>query len=340
MELTELFEVPVVGAPLAGGPSTPELAAAVSEGGGLGFLAAGYRPVEEVERELARVRALTSRPFGVNLFYPAREQVDDAAIAAYAERLRAEAERYGVEPGEPRWSDDGWEAKLELVARERPAVVSFTFGCPDREVVESLRAVGSAVWCTITSAAEAEAAAGAGVDALVAQGCEAGGHQGSFRDDAEEAVSVLALLQRIARVTERPLVAAGGIATGRAVAAVLAAGASAAQLGTAFLLTPEAGTSEPHRSALRSGRPTKLTRAFTGRRGRGIVNRFMAEHGGRAPRGYPEVHFVTAPIRAAARAAGDPEALNLWAGQSYPLAREEPAGAIVERLAGELRAVA
>jgi nitronate monooxygenase len=329
-----------VGAPLAGGPSTAELAAAVSEAGGLGFLAAGYRTVEELERELARVRDLTSRPFGVNLFYPVREQVDGAAIAAYAACLRDEGERYGVEPGEPRWSDDGWDAKLELVAREPPAVVSFTFGCPTREVVESLRAAGSAVWCTVTSAAEAGAATAAAVDALVVQGSEAGGHQGSFRDDDEEPVSVLALVQQVARVTDRPLVASGGIATGRAVGAVLAAGASAAQLGTAFLLAPEAGTSEPHRTALRSGRPTRLTRAFTGRRARGIVNRFMREHEAAAPSGYPEVHFVTAPIRAAARSAGDAEAINLWAGQAYPLTRQEPAGAVVERLAAELKALA
>ncbi|HET7760624.1 MAG TPA: nitronate monooxygenase [Gaiellaceae bacterium] len=330
--------MPVVGAPLAGGPSTAELAAAVSGAGGLGFLAAGYRTAEELERELGRVRALTSRPFGVNLFYPARDEVDDAAVAAYAERLRAEGERYGVEPGEPRWSDDDWDAKLELVAREPPAVVSFTFGCPDSEIVESIRAAGSAAWCTVTSAAEAEAATAAGVDALVVQGGEAGGHQGCFRDDGEEPLSVLALLQQVARVTDRPLVAAGGIATGAAVAAVLAAGAEAAQVGSAFLLAPEAGTSEPHRSALRSGRPTRLTRAFTGRRARAIVNRFMRDHDAEAPAGYPQVHFVTAPIRTAARAAGDPEAINLWAGQAYTLAREEPAGVVVERLIAELNA--
>jgi nitronate monooxygenase len=207
-------------------------------------------------------------------------------------------------------------------------------------VVESLRERGSAVWCTVTTAAEAGAASGANVDALVVQGSEAGGHRGSFLEEAELPVSILALLERVARVTDRPLVAAGGIATGHAVAAVLAAGASAAQVGTAFLLAPEAGTSEPHRAALRSGRPTRLTRAFTGRRARGILNRFMREHERAAPRGYPEIHFVTAPIRAAARAVSDVEAINLWAGQAYSLAREEPAGAIVERLAAELKAVA
>ncbi len=340
MDLRELLQVPVVGAPLAGGPSTPELAAAVSEAGALGFLAAGYRSAEELERELGRVRALTKTEFGVNLFYPAREEVDEAALAAYAERLRGEGERFGVEPGEPRWSDDAWEAKLEVVARARPAVVSFTFGCPDREVVETLRSAGSAVWCTVTSASEAEVATRAGADALVVQGSEAGGHQGSFLGDDELPVSTLALVQRVARVTDRPLVAAGGIATAHAVAAVLDAGASAAQVGSAFLLAPEAGTSDPHRSALRSGRPTRFTRAFTGRRARGILNRFMRDHDAEAPRGYPEVHFVTAPIRAAAREAGDAEAINLWAGQAYALAREEPAGAIVERLSADLEGAA
>jgi nitronate monooxygenase len=326
---------PIVGAPLGGGPTTPALAAAVSEAGGLGFLAAGYKAPDQVADDIAAVRALTARPFGVNVFYPAREPVDDAALEAYADSLRPEAVRYGVVPGEPRWTDDGWEAKLDLVARERPAVASFTFGCPNRDVVEALRASGSAVWCTVTSAPEAEQAAAAGVDALVVQGAEAGGHQGAFRDRGQEPLSLLALLQVVRRVTDRPLVAAGGIASGAAVAAVLEAGAAAAQIGTALLLTAEAGTSEPHRRALRGDAPTRLTRAFTGRRARGIVNRFMIDHDASAPTGYPEIHYVTTPIRAAAREQGDSEAINLWAGQAYGLAREEAAGEVVERLAHE-----
>jgi len=324
-----------VGAPLSGGPSTPALAAAVSEAGGLGFLAAGYKTAAAVADELAEVRRRTARPFGVNVFFPVRERVDEPALEAYAERLRGEAERYGVEPGEPRWSDDDWDAKLELLARERPAVVSFTFGCPDREVVEPLRSVGSAVWCTVTSAAEAQEAAAAGVDALVVQGSEAGGHRGSFSDATATPTRLLDLLGAVRRATSLPLVATGGIATAEAVAEALAAGASAAQVGTAFLPTPEAGTSAPHREALRGARPTRLTRAFSGRRARGLVNRFMDDHDAVAPLGYPQVHYVTTPIRAAARAAGDPEAINLWAGESYRLAREESAGEVVERLASK-----
>jgi nitronate monooxygenase len=324
-----------MGAPLSGGPSTPALAAAVSEAGGLGFLAAGYKTAAAVEDEIAEVRRLTPRPFGVNLFFPVREQVEEGALAAYAERMRGEAERYGIEPGEPRWSDDDWDAKLELVAREQPAVVSFTFGCPGREVVETLRSSGSAVWCTVTLAAEAEQAAAAGVDALVVQGSEAGGHRGSFSDATATPTRLLDLLAAVRRATSVPLVATGGIATAEAVAEALAGGASAAQVGTVLLPTPEAATSEPHRRALRGDRPTRLTRAFSGRRARGLVNRFMDDHDAAAPLGYPEIHYVTTPVRAAARAAGDAEAINLWAGEAYRLAREESAGEVVERLAAK-----
>jgi nitronate monooxygenase len=331
-----LLDVPIVGAPLAGGPTTPALAAAVCEAGGLGFLAAGYLTAAAFAADIDALRGLTSRPFGVNVFYPTRDRVDPAGLAAYADRLAAEAARHGVVAGEPRWTDDGWEAKLEVVRRERPAVVSFTFGCPDREIVEELRAGGSAVWCTVTSPAEAEQAGPAGVDALVVQGGEAGGHQGSFHDGSEDPFPLLTLLQLVRRVTSLPVVAAGGIATGAAITGVLAAGASAAQIGTALLLAPEAGTADAHRRALCGDRPTRLTRAFTGRRARGIVNRFMRDHDGAAPAGYPEIHHVTAPIRAAARASGDAEAINLWAGQGYQLTRERPASELVEELAHAL----
>jgi nitronate monooxygenase len=327
------LEIPVVGAPMAGGTSTPALATAVSEAGGLGFLAAGYQPAGEVERELAEVRAATPRPFGINVFVPSRPEVDQDAIAAYAESLAGEEERYGAELGEPRWDDDGWEAKLDLVARERPAVVSFTFGCPDREVVAALRAAHVSVWCTVTTAAEARLAAAAGADALVVQGAEAGAHQGSFDDTDDPPVALLELLRVVGGATDLPLVAAGGIADAAGVAAVLAAGAFAAQIGTALLLTPEAGTSAPHRAALAGDAPTVLTRAFTGRRARGIDNRFIREHEPLAPRGYPQVHHLTAPIRAAARAAGDSDGVNLWAGEAYRLAEERPAAEIVRRLA-------
>lgn len=331
-----MFEVPIVGAPLAGGPSTPALAAAVSEAGGLGFLAAGYKSAAAVEDDLRAARALTSRPLGVNLFVPGRDRVDDELLAAYVERMRPEAERYGTELGEPVWTDDGWSAKLELAARERPDVVSFTFGCPDRETIESLRSAGCRVWCTVTSAEEARTATAAGVDALVVQGAEAGGHRGSFHDGDDEPRALAPLLDAVRRATGLPLVAAGGIGTADDARAALTAGAFAVQLGTTLLRTDEAGTSEPHRRALAGAGATRLTRAFSGRRARGIVNRFMDEHDRFAPSAYPHVHHLTSPIRAAARAAGDPGGVNLWAGTGYRYAASGSAAELVERLGAQL----
>ena len=331
------LDVPIVGAPLAGGPSTPALAAAVCEAGGLGFLAAGYKSASVVQNELEELRTLTSRPVGLNIFFPVREPVDEEALTAYVERMRVEGERYGVAPGEPRWTDDDWEAKLKLVARERPDVVSFTFGCPEREIVESLRSSGCTIWCTVTSVAEARQAADSAVDAIVVQGAEAGGHQGSFRDHDQEPGALLALLPEIRSATATPLIAAGGISSAAGVAAALAAGAMAAQIGSALLRATEAGTSVPHREALAAGaQPTRLTRAFSGRRARGIVNRFMLDHDAFAPRGYPEIHYVTSPIRAAARELGDTGGLNLWAGTAYRNAQEASASELVERWGREL----
>jgi nitronate monooxygenase len=335
MAVLDRLERPIVQAPLAGGPSTPALAAAVSEAGGLGFLAAGYKPVDAVRADLEALRELTARAFGLNLFAPPARPADAAAVSAYAATLGAESERRGVPLGSPRRDDDGWEAKLALAVAERVPVVSFTFGCPPREVFERLHAAGVEAWVTVTTPAEARLARDAGADALVVQGVEAGGHRGSFDDTAGSDLGLLAALQLIGAAVELPLVATGGLAGGRSIAAVLAAGAAAAQLGTAFMRTPEAGTSPAHRAALAAGDPTALTRAFTGRLARGVVNRFMREHSDDAPAGYPEIHHLTAPLRAAARDAGDAGGFHLWAGQAHALAEELPAGELVRRLAAD-----
>jgi nitronate monooxygenase len=331
------LEHPIVQAPMGGGPSTPALAAAVCEAGGLGFLAAGYRSAAAVRDEIAELRRLTERPFGVNLFVPGPVQSDRGALDAYASALAGEAERYEVELGEPVHDDDGWEEKLALVVDEQVPVLSVTFGCPSQAEVEAVHAAGCALWVTVTTAGEAASAQAAGADALVVQGVEAGGHRGSFDEGAPGELGLLALLQLVGAATDLPLVATGGVASGRGVAAVLAAGAAAAQLGTAFMLTTEAATSPAHREALRGSGPTALTRAFTGRSARGIENRFMREHEAEAPPGYPEVHHLTAPVRAAARERGDADGFHLWAGQAHPLAAELPAGELVRRLADEAR---
>jgi nitronate monooxygenase len=326
---------PIVLAPLAGGPSTPELAAAVSTAGGLAFLGSGYLAADRLADDIRSTRALTDEPFGANLFVPGLPSQPDA-VARYEDILRREAARAAVDLGEPRFSDDDFGAKVDLVAREPVAVVSFTFGCPPADTIDRLRGAGSEVWVTVTTPAEAEQAEATGADALVVQGGEAGGHRGGFTD-ADEPVGLLPLLQMVAAVTDLPLVATGGIGTGAAVAAVLIAGARAAALGTAFLRCPEAGTSPVLRAALQSGEPTSLTRAFTGRTARGIRNRFLTEHSAEAPSAYPEVHYLTAPLRQAGRAAGDPDLVNLWAGEAYPLTEEIPAADLVRRLHDDAR---
>jgi nitronate monooxygenase len=327
--VADVFEWPqIVLAPLAGGPSTPELAAAVSDAGGLGFLAAGYLAPDVFAERLRRTRELTSEPIGVNLFVLEDVGVDDDAVTAYARELEPEARACGVQPGEPRFDDDRLDDKLEVIVRAGVEVVSTTFGCLPAETVARLQQSGTQVWATVTAAHEARAARDAGVDALVVQGAEAGGHRGAWRDDGK-ATPLLELLASID--VGLPLVATGGIAGRDGIAAALAAGAQSAQVGTAFLLCPEAGTSEPHRRALRTGGETAFTRAFTGRSARGIVNRFMVEHPD-APSAYPHIHHLTAPLRAAAREAGRTDGINLWAGVNFGRAEELPAAEIVGKL--------
>ncbi|MEV0250495.1 nitronate monooxygenase [Nocardia sp. NPDC050712] len=333
MILDEL-QTPIVLAPMAGGPSTPELTAAVSEAGGLGLLAAGYLSVEETAARIEKTRALTGRPFGVNLF-AAGAPTPPAEFAEYLATLAADHE-----VGTPKYDGDAWDEKIDLLVVAPVPVVSCTFGCFDAEQVDRLHAAGSEVWVTVTSVAEARIAAAAGADALVAQGAEAGGHRATFADrvadDATDPLGLLALLQLLTAAVDLPVVATGGITTGAGLAAALAAGARAAQLGTVFLRCPEAGTNSIHRGALGSETPTMLTRAFTGRRARGLRNRFLLEHTD-APAAYPEIHYATAPLRAAARAAGNADEVNLWAGQTHALTPELPAGELVAQLSSEAK---
>jgi nitronate monooxygenase len=339
--ILDRLAVPIVLAPLAGGPSTPPLAAAVSNAGGLGFLGAGYLAATALQEQIAQVRTLTSGPFGVNVFVPGTP-AEPEAVAAYAARLAAEAQRAGADLGQARFDDDDWDNKLALLAADPVPVVSFTFGCPQPGVIGALQAAGSEVWVTVASPADARQAEAAGADALVLQGAEAGGHRSSFTDDpgADEGFGLLALVQLVHAQSALPLVAAGGISTGGAVAAVLAAGASAAQLGTAFLRAAEAATPQVHRDAVAGSGETAVTRAFTGRLARGIRNRFLHEHSAAAPSAYPEVHHLTSPMRRAARAAGDPDLVNLWAGQTHELSRDLPAAELVAVLAEEAREAA
>lgn len=325
---------PIVQAPMAGGASTPALAAAVSEAGGLGFLAAGYLIPRDVRSQIRATRKLTDKPFGVNIFVPDTSTVDGPALARYRDRLVTEATRYGVELGDAVDEDDGWIGKLAVVREERVPVVSFTFGVPDSFVIAELQEAGSTVVVTVTSATEASKAAAAGADALCVQGMEAGAHRGMFRNAGPpDDTALLPLLRKVSAAVDLPLIATGGLSSGADVAAVIVAGAAAAQLGTMFLLCPEAGTNPLHREALTREGPTAMTRAFTGRPARGLVNRFLTEHSDEAPAAYPHVHHLTANLRRA----GDPEAMSLWAGQAHEFAREVPAGELVTTLAAEAK---
>ena len=329
--------VPIVLAPMAGGPSTPALTAAVAEAGGLAFLGAGYLSPAVLAERIAETRRLTDRPIGVNLFAPGKPGTP-GVVDEYAARLAPEAQRLGVPLGDPVFDDDAWGAKLQLLVEEPVPVVSVTFGCPSADEIAALHRVGSEVWVTVTTPGEATRAEQAGADVLVAQGSEAGGHRGTWDDAASEdaAVGVLALVQLVRARTRLPVVATGGIMTGTGVAAVLAAGAVAASLGTAFMRCPEAGTSAVVRAALRGDAPTALTRAFTGRLARGIRNRMLVEHSAVAPSAYPEINHLTAPLRQVARERGDGDLVNLWAGQAYQLAEERPAAEVVARLAASI----
>src|SRR5712664_2542851 len=323
---------PLALAPMAGGPSTPALCAAVSEAGGLGSLAGAYLEPPKLREEIRAVRAATSRPFAVNLFA-------DEGVSANDRTLRAAQDataRYRTAPG------IALREAFTVLLEERVPVFSFTFGIPPREMLESCRKAGILTMGTATTVAEARALEQAGVDFICAQGAEAGGHRGTFDRDAEPAlIGTVALVPQIADAVRVPVIAAGGVMDGRGFAAALALGASAVSLGTAFLRCPEAGTSGPYRAALREARDdsTVITRAFSGRAARGLANRFTREMSGEPLAPFPVQNALTREIRAAATKAGDSGLLSLWAGQGAPMLREEPAREIVARIVREAEAV-
>jgi NAD(P)H-dependent flavin oxidoreductase YrpB (nitropropane dioxygenase family) len=330
-----LPDLPVLAAPMAGGPGTPQLVTAAAQAGSMGFLAAGYKTPHAVAAEIAAVDGVR---FGVNLFAPNPVPVDPAEFRSYARLLAAEADRYGVTlPAAPVEDDDGWHDKIDMLRAHPVGVVSFTFGIPPAADLAALRATGAVLVQTVTSTAEARAAAEAGLDALVVQSAAAGGHSGTLtpREPVPEA-ALPDLVAAVRAAVTLPVVAAGGIGTPTDVTAALAAGASAVAVGTALLRCAEAGTSATHKAALadraRTG-GTVRTRAFTGRPARGLRNEFTDRYDGAAPYGYPALHHLTSPMRKAAAAAGDPERVHLWSGTGYRHATEEPAATILARLA-------
>ncbi len=330
--------LPVLAAPMAGGPTTVDLVLAAARAGGLGFLAAGYQTAEQLSAEIAAVRVETDM-FGVNLFTPPFIPVDPTAYRRYRDRLAPQAEQYAVElPVEPREDDDWWRDKVDVLLASPVPLVSFTFGIPDAAVVAALRPAGSTLAQTVTSTEEATRAADAGVDLLVVQSSAAGGHSGTLTPDRTPQVTDIAdLVAQVTAGVRLPVLAAGGIGTADDVQRALDAGAVAVLVGTALLLAPESGTSAAHRAALRErSRDTVVTRSFTGRPARGLRNRFIDAYDAEAPLGYPALHHLTRPLRKASAAAGDPELVNLWAGTAYRSAAGRPAAEILTGLAARL----
>lgn len=339
---------PVIGAPMAGGPTTPELIAAVGEAGGLGMIGSGYLDAAATREEIDRVRELTSAPFGVNVFLLDRADSGAALAGAggpevvdhYAAAIAPVAERLGIaRAGRPEFTDFDQAATLAALVADPVAVVSFTFGIPGRDVVQALQEVGTAVVVTVAGVRDARRAVGAGADWLSVQSAEAGGHRstttvGEHPDSATTVDLVRAVRGALPDV---PFVAAGGISTPEDVAAVVGAGADGVQLGTVLLRTPEAGTSALYRAALADPRFTESrpTRCYTGRFARALVNGFVAEFDALAPPAYPHLHVLTGPVRKAAAESGDVEVPPLWAGSGWRAAdayADRPAAEVVAEL--------
>jgi len=335
-----LFDVdlPLVAAPMAGGATTPEVVAAAMGAGAFAFVPAAYLSAESLQARLAEVHAEGYAP-GVNLFVPGTSPMSVAAFDAYRNELAGEAEATEVTlPAEPTWDDDAWTDKLDLLLSAPVPWVSFTFGLPAAEEARALQRAGSRLAATVTSLEEARQAEALGVDALIVQGSGAGGHSAVF-DPAARVVDrpLPELLVTIRAAVSLPVVAAGGVDGAGAVAQLRGAGADAVAVGTLLLRTPEAGTSSTHRKALADPRFTRtaVTRAFTGRPARALVNGFVERHDAAAPVGYPEVHHLTRELRAAAAVEGDAELVHLWAGTGWRAAQEVTVAQVLAELAAQ-----
>ena len=328
--------LPVVAAPMAGGPTTAAMVLAAAEAGSIGFLAAGYKTPEAMIAEIAEVRSAAA-VFGVNLFVPNNVPIDRDDYHRYAVAMQGEAARFGLSlAADPVEDDDAFDAKVDALLSEPVPVVSFTFGIPADSVIKGLQSAGTLVIQTVTSGPEAELAADAGLDALVVQSVHAGGHSGTFTPARRP--SEVPLAELVADIRQRvgmPILAAGGLGTAGEVAAVIHAGADAVVVGTVLLRARESGASATHRAALVDPARTEtvVTQSFTGRPARGLRNAFIDNYEARAPLGYPAIHHLTSPLRKAAAAAGEPDLVHLWAGTGYRHAADEPTTRILTRLA-------
>jgi nitronate monooxygenase len=334
---------PIIQAPMAGGGDTPELVAAVCNSGALGFIGAAYLTPEQISATAAAVRDRTSRPFGINLFAPQSSSAGCGSATTILARLAP----YFAELGLPapllqKPSAIGFEEQLAATLESGAAIFSFTFGELPASAVQAIKSHGRFLIGTATTVEEALALEKSGVDAVVAQGGEAGGHRGTFRNDFSSGmIGSISLVPQIVDAVGIPVIASGGIMDGRGIVAALALGASAVQMGTAFLTCHEAGIPDAYKQAILCAHEdqTRVTRVFSGRPARGIVNRFMTEverDAGDAILPFVLQNALTRPLRAEAAKQGRAEFLSLWAGQGVRLARQQSAAGLISRLAKEI----
>ena len=346
-KLTETLGIqyPLIQAPMAGGITSPELVAAVSNAGGLGSLGAGYMEPEAIRQALTEIRALTNKPFAVNLFVPQPVQEDAERIMRANELLTPYREELGVPDGDPLAQElPNYVEQLGVCFEESVEIISFTFGVPGEAELETIKQLGVTTIGTATHLLEAIVLEESGLDVVVAQGVEAGGHRGTFLGSAEQGMAGLTvLLPLLADNLRIPFVAAGGIMDGRGIAAALDLGASGAQLGTAFIATPESGAHACYKETLLDSNEltTVLTRVFSGKLARGIKNRFVSELHDAEPflPGYPMQNTLTQAIRRAAAEQDKVELMSLWAGQGCALARPLPAAELLQLLVDETEAL-
>jgi NAD(P)H-dependent flavin oxidoreductase YrpB (nitropropane dioxygenase family) len=333
------MSIPLIAAPMSGGPTTPAMVSAATRAGGFGLLAAGYKTVEAVEAEIKTARS-EGIPFGVNVFPPNPLPVDPDAYRSYAAIIQREADQFGLTlPADPIEDTDRFDEKIALLLDDPVPMVSFTFGIPPREVIAALRRANSVVVQTVTTAEEAARAREAGADMLALQAAAAGGHSGTLSPrEPVRPVPIVELVKQVTATVPLPVLATGGLATPAAVAEVIRAGAAAAAVGTVLLRATESGASATHQAALTDPARTEtvITRSFTGRPARGLRNAFIDAHEAQAPLGYPAIHYLTSPLRKAAAAAGLPDYVHLWAGTGYRHATAESAADILRRLASDL----
>ena len=344
--LLDLFGIdhPILQAPMAG-VTSPQMAIATSEAGALGSIAGAMLTLDGLRQEFQMVKQGTSRPFNVNFFVHKPPTVDAARDAAWRKKLAGYYEELGVAAGTKGPSRAAFDAAAcDLVLEFKPRVASFHFGLPDGSLMQRLKGAGILVIGSATTAEEARWLEGEGGDAVIAQGAEAGGHRGMFLvDDVARQAGTMALVPQVVDAVRVPVIAAGGIGDGRGIAAALALGAAGAQIGTAFMLTPEAKTGALHRAALKQAddNSTTLTNVFTGRPARGIVNRIVREVGPMNPEApaFPLTAEATQPLRGPAEARGSTDFTPLWSGQAPTLAREMAAGELVKAMVRETEAV-